>query len=119
VVSLFLLLAIRLPQTFEPVFPYAAAGASPIGGKVFKIGSLGDFSLLVPPVRVVNVAAGAGSLALELVLVFTQFQVFSLTFSFHLENYNMFLPPSHSGKRIRPEMILMILKIRQRLGIRR
>jgi hypothetical protein len=30
---------------------------------------------------------------------------FSFPFSFGVENYNMFLPPSHPGKRIGPESI--------------
>jgi hypothetical protein len=70
VISLFLLLAFRLPQAFEPVFPHAASGAFPIVGKVLKSGPFGNLSVFVSPVRVVDIPAGAGTLALELVLVF-------------------------------------------------
>jgi hypothetical protein len=71
----FLLLAFRLPRAFEPVFPHAATGAFPIVGKVFKSGTFGDLSLPVSPVGIVDIPAGAGSLALlELVLVFAHSQ---------------------------------------------
>jgi hypothetical protein len=74
VISLFFLLAFRLPQAFESVFPHAAAGAFPIVGKVFKSSSLGDLSLLVSSVRIVDIPAGVRSLALKLVLILAHYR---------------------------------------------
>jgi hypothetical protein len=72
--GLFLPAALRLFQAFEPVFGDGAAGAFPISGEVLERGALGDFPLLVSPVRVINVSAGAGSLTLKLVFVFAHSQ---------------------------------------------
>jgi hypothetical protein len=73
VISLFFLLAFRLPHAFEPVFSNSAAGAFSIIRKVSKGGSFGDLSLFVSPVLVLDIPAGSGSPALKLVLVFAHF----------------------------------------------
>jgi hypothetical protein len=87
---LFFLRTIRFPQTFEPVLTGSAAGTLPIGGKIFKSNPFGNFSLPVPPVRIVDITAGTGGLALELVFVSIHSGDF-LSFSFDSRNYNIIL----------------------------
>jgi hypothetical protein len=87
---LFFLRAFRFPQTFEPVLTGSAAGALPIGGKIFKNNPFGNFSLLVSPVRIVDITAGTGALALELIFVSAHSGNF-LFLSFGTRNYNIIL----------------------------